>query len=339
MEHVTERPTSERSLGPAELAAARSLAYGLLADLLARGVTPETRMAALTSDALRHAIFTHAGDLNALAVEHEHAFGWSVPPFEGAFLEPTRSIGVGTGALYSVFAEAGFAADTRSEDLEHLAVALRCLAFLSGAEADAIEDMHLGALGRVRVSTQRVLDRHVLRWFPAFACAVRRTGLVFPTAVVDELEPLLLMQRSELSERVPSFELPEPPALLDREETSLRDIAELLATPAHSGLVLGKHDLARLGRQLHIPRGFGDRVQILVNLVRSAAQYDDFDLVLDALDAEVEAQRGALESPRYAPIVPMIAPWRMRLARTSALLGRMRHDLADIVRRDGEELA
>ncbi len=331
---VAERPFIDVER-PAELAAARSLAYGLLADLFARGLTPETREAALASEPLRRAIFRCAGDLDALAVEHEHALGWSTPPYEGLYLDAARTTGgASTDALWALYRECGFAPTT--DDAEHLASALRCLAFLSGAEADAIDDDHQGARERVRELSRRMLDEHVLRWFPVFACAVRRTGLAFPIALVDELEPLLAMHRLELPGTPQRFSLAEEPPLLARDDRGLREIAEHLATPATSGLVLGKDDIARLGRSARVPRGFGDRVQLLVNLLRSAVQYDALDGVLEALEERALAQRSALEGPSYASIAALTEPWRDRLASTAALIARIRRDAATIASRDEE---
>lgn len=310
---------------PAQLAAARSLAYGLLADLLTRGLTPETREAALASEPIRAAIFGRAGDLDALAVEHEHAFGWSTPPFEGAFLDPSRTIGgAGGDALWALFRASGFV--PRKDDAEHLASALRCLAFLSGAEADALEDHHAGAVERVRTLSRRLLDEHVLRYLPVLASAVRRTGLAFPTALVDELEPLAMLHRRELPGDPSTFALPEPPPLLEREETGLREIAEYLATPALSGLVIGKDDLTRIGRSLRVPRGFGDRTQVLLNLLRAAVQYEVLDEVMVALADEARGQREALSAPRYASVAAFTSPWRARLEQTEAAIAQIRDD-------------
>lgn len=322
-------------LRPEEIAQARALAYGLLADLLARGLTKETRDAALASDPLRDAILRQAGDLDALAVEHEQAFGWAAPPFEGAFLDPARTSGGAISeSLWALFAEAGFAPDVGSTDVEHLATSLRCLAFLGGAESDAIEDAHAGAIERVRTLSRRVLDEHVLRWLPALAAAIRRTDLAFPIALVEQIEALALLHRAGIPGAPRAFELPAPPAILDREDTSLREIAELLATPAASGLVLGKHDIARLGRGARVPRGFGDRVQLLVNLLRGAAQYDTLAALCDALASEADAQRRALEDARYAGVEALVAPWRLHLAGTRALIARVRTDAARITEQE-----
>ncbi|HHH28383.1 MAG TPA: hypothetical protein ENK57_08570, partial [Polyangiaceae bacterium] len=155
-----------------EIASARSLAYGLLADLIAHGVTDATRAAAMASTAIAAAIEGVSED--EIGAQFERAFGWAAPPFEGAYLDPEGTIGgVATDALWALFRESGFRPDTRSVDVEHLATSLRALAFLSGAEADALEDRHQGAVERTGALSRRILDEHVLRWVPLFACAVR----------------------------------------------------------------------------------------------------------------------------------------------------------------------
>lgn len=323
---MNARPQHPEPLSAADAAHARGLAYGLLADLLARGLTPSTREAALTSAPLAAALATYpADDLDSVAVEHEHAFGWAVPPFEGAFLDPTRIIGGrATDALWALFSDAGFRPDVRSEDVEHLATALRCLAYLSGAESDALEDGHTGAVERVCELSRRLLDEHVLRWVPAFANAVRRLERAFPSALVEQIEGLLLLHREQLGGAPRRFSLPDAPALLDDASTGLREIGERLATPALCGVLLSREDIGRLARGAHVPRGFGDRTQLLVNLLRSAARFEALEALLDALDAEIGGQVEALGAPRYADVATLTAPWRARAAETRALLAEVR---------------
>lgn len=323
---VGETTTERGELSDADAAQARGLAYGLLADLLARGLTADNGEAARTSAPLRAALRTYpAGDLDAVAVEHQHAFGWAAPPFEGAYLDPERIIGgAATDALWATFSAAGFRPDVRSEDVEHLSTALRCLAFLSGAESDALEDEHAGAVERVRALSRALLDEHLLRWVPIFAQAVRRLERAFPTALVEQIESLLLLHRAALGGRPRSFSLPAAPPLLEDEGTGLREIGEHLATPATSGVMLSREDVARLGRGARVPRGFGDRTQLLVNLLRSAARFEALEPLLDALDDEIAAQIEALEGPRYADVAPLTAPWRERADATRRLLREVR---------------
>ncbi|MEZ4337711.1 MAG: molecular chaperone TorD family protein [Sandaracinaceae bacterium] len=306
-----------------ELARARCLGYGLLADLLARGVTDETRAAASASPHLAGAI--EGRDDEALAVELERATGWAAPPFEGAYLAADATIGgASTDALWSLFSSAGYRPDLRRADAEHLATTLRCLAFLSGAEADAVRDAHGGAIERTRALSRRLLDEHALRWVPVWAAGVRRVGLAFPAALATAVEDLLLAHRSTLPDAVPGFAL--PPLELDPAdpETDLRAVATALVTPARSGLVVTRADLERLGRGVSVPRGFGERAQVTLNLLRSAARFEVFETLLEHLVGELEAQRAGLEDPRYAQIRSLVEPWRRRAAEMQGVLRAMR---------------
>jgi TorA maturation chaperone TorD len=341
------KATEAAELSDDQLAQARCLAYGLLADLVARGVDPSTRDAAQTSAPLADAIASYASArperlsdadlLDLLAVDHQHAFGWSVPPFEGAFLDPARSIGgEATDALWAIFTAAGFVPDVSREDVEHLATSLRCLAFLSGAEADAIEDGHTGAILRVRELSRRLLDEHLLCWVPTFVNAVERTGLAFPRALAAQIESLLVTHRAALGAPARRHELLAPAIDLDDPETGLREIGEHLATPARCGVFLSRDDVTRIGRGLKVPRGFGDRTQLLVNLLRSAASYDALDALLSALEEEMAREDDALAS-EHGIMAELVRPWRERTRETAALLRRVRADAARFVAEPTED--
>lgn len=313
---------------PEEHAQGRCLGYGLFADVLIRGVTDDNRPALSSSQPIAEAI--EGRDPDQVAADLERAFGWAAPPFEGALLDPGRAIGgESSDRLWGLYRQMGFSPDVRSVDAEHLSTLLRGLAFLSGAEADAIEDGHQGAVERVRELSRRLLDEHALRWVPIWASAVRRVELALPTALVDRIEELLLEHRASIPGEPASFALPEPPDLLSDESTGLRDIGEHLASAAHAGVLLTRDDVRRLGRRLEVPRGFGDRSQLLVNLLRSAARFDAFGGLLAAMDAELEAQQQALHDPRYDGIRPLVRPWVQRLVATRALLERLRDATLD----------
>lgn len=305
-------------MDPSSRAQARSLGYALLAELLERGVSDETREAAQASDALAAAI--GGADDDALAADHERAFGWAAPPLAGFYLDPERLVGgARTDALHALLDAAGYTPDLRHRDVEHLSTALRALAFLSGAESDAREDGHEGAVEKVEGLSRRLLDEHVLRWLPIFVLAVRRTGLPFPAAIASELDALVRSHRDALAGPAPRFDLPEAPALLEDDETGLREIGTYLSAPAHAGFVLTREDVARLGRGLNVPRGFGDRTQLIVNLLRSAARFDALDALLEALEEEAGAQAEGLAG--YGDVT---APWRARIDESRALLRALR---------------
>ncbi len=305
-----------------EIARARSLAYGLLADLLANGLTSATRQAALTSEPIADSLRGRSDD--ELGAQFERAFGWAAPPFEGAYLDPEGTIGgAATDALWALFRASGFHPNIRSVDVEHLATALRALAFTSGAEADAVADGHQGAIEKTRGLARQMLDEHVLRWVPIWANAVRRTQEPFPAALVDQVESLALSHRASLPGDPRAFELPPAPPLLDDERTGLREIGAWLSKPALSGLVLTRVDLQRIGRGLEVPRGFGDRAQLLINLLRSAARFEVFGRTVQALEAELDAQLEALHTPQLEGAKALLGTWTDRATLTRGVLRRM----------------
>ncbi len=130
----------------------------------------------------------------------------------------------------------------------------------------------------------------------------------------------------------PSFALPTPPDLLADAKTSLKDIADHLLRPVHSGLTLSRDDLTRLSRSLDLPRGFGDRVQMLTNLMRAAVTYGLWEKLIGNLrevgaDWQTAYNAVGAESPALAEFV---RPWAGQVERTIGLLDQIaRQKLAD----------
>jgi TorA maturation chaperone TorD len=378
-------------------ARARARAYALLADLAARGVTEATREAAALSPAIAAALDRY-DDPDGPAVDHQFVFGDNVYPIEGAFLDPDGQVGgAPADRLGGLYASCGFHPDPRSEPPEHLANELRALAFLSAAEADALRDGEAAIAAVIAGHQRALLAQHLLRWVPALAIAVHRAGRPFPTALIDQIEELLLLHaaptpapspasRERVQERsrpalasprpdlhardedaatpppraeegqgrgwqaatpapraeegqgrgwqaaTPAplagegqgggWQLPEMPELLADPEVSLRRIAVVLATPARAGVFLSRADLAGIGRRLHLPRGFGSRVDLLENLLAAAGRFDAVEPLLAALAAVVSDTRDTLAQARYVDeaVSHLTAPWRARCDETLALL-------------------
>ena len=106
---------------------------------------------------------------------------------------------------------------------------------------------------------------------------------------------------------------------------SLREIAQLLTTPARSGMVLTKARIGELARTLGLPVGFGEKSQMLMALFRAAADLETVPALVDALRGEVERwaaryQGWAAEYPASASIW---ADYGERLGGTRALLADM----------------
>ncbi|MCA9717368.1 MAG: molecular chaperone TorD family protein, partial [Myxococcales bacterium] len=311
--------SSERALAGRDEAEARGRAYVLLAELLARGPTAELMGPASASPALAAAI---AGrELDELAADHQHVFGFSVPPLEGLFLDADAGAGGESAArVRETYAAIGYRVDPTQDEPEHLATELRALAVLSGAEADALEDDKRVVVAELRRLQARLLDAHLLRWLPIFSAAARRVGRPFPSALVRQIEQLVRMHRDALGDA----DAREPgPALgetldLDDPELDLRDIARFLTTPARAGVFLGRGDIARVGRAFRLPRGFGGRALMMQHLLRAAARFDTLAELTAALVAIVDESDAQLRSWGACA-----DPWRARASATREALARL----------------
>jgi hypothetical protein len=75
-----------------------------------------------------------------------------------------------------------------------------------------------------------------------------------------------------------------------------------------------------------LPRGFGDRTQMLTNLLRAAVEYDGLDSVLEQLIGTVDAWRSYYQSldADIAPLDEVAAFWQARLDTTEAVIDRIR---------------
>lgn len=287
---------------------ARPLAYRLLADALQAGPTDQSRELLTASPRLREALSRYA-ESDALLADHQHAFGWSLTPLKGMFVAFDRqSGGSTTDRLVAAYREAGFSLDPRGDEPEHLSTLLRCLARIAADDSE----------GR---AAARFIDSHLLDWLPAFARGVSRTGKAWPIALATQIEELVLEHRASLPLKVSG------PSHLQSsadEEGDLRALAAWLATPAHSGLVLSRDDIARVGRSLNVPRGFGDRVQLILNLLRGAAHFEAIDELWRSLEEECASQAAALSSERYREVTACTAVWVRRLRHTREWLGAQR---------------
>ena len=302
-------------------ALARSRLYGLLARLLVRGVDRQVlgQLAQLgwapTHDAHDDAL------LDQLAAEHHATFGLGVFPYAGVFLDPSASAGAHADEVRSYYDKAGFRPKLEELTADHLGIALAFLAFVTGAQADALEDERPTIAAALDPLLAEFLDACVLSYLPALVCAVEDG---FWATILNEILALVAEHRSTLPGLITPPRMPEVGDLLADPHTGLRQIAEHLLTPAASGMFATRTDIAVWARQHQLPRGFGSRLLMLDNLLRSAVEYGQLGSLIAALDDHLQQRDHALArlAATYA-LEPAIAPWRAALARTRALLGRL----------------
>ncbi len=318
--------TTPDDLTPVSAALARERTYRLFGRLYLRGLSPSLLPLARALPGLADALPVEA-DSDATAAEHHRLFRFNLFPHQSIFLDPAGLLGGAESdrVRQSYRQNAYTIGDDAGPD--HVGHELDFLAFLCSAEREALEEGEVEAARRVRRRQRHFLQDHLLLWLFPFVLAVRRQRYPFYTALADltlELiyDHALALERAGALPEASKHPLPEPPPLLEESETGLKEIAAYLVTPPYAGLFLTRDAIGRLGQELDVPRGFGDRQQTLVNLLRSAAQYDAFPALIRALQEmagewAVAYQRRQEQMPELAPFCQ---PWQARVEKTTRLL-------------------
>ena len=308
-----------------------SRAYGLLAALWRHGVTPELRAYIAGMPALETALPTPYTPDGA-AADHYALLGLTVFPYASAFLDEAGQVGGAWSAQVSAaYAACGFRPAT-SDAPDHVATELDALAYLAGAEADAVADGLTHVAARMRSLQRDFLSTQVAPWLQPFLLAVDLTQLPFYPALADltrrvvcaHMTACAVAAASAVAARSTVTIPPPDPAAA---ATTLRDLVDFLMTPARAGVFITRADLRTLARAHATPAGFGDRRQTLLNLFRSAAVYDQLPALLTDVQALVLRWQThyatapcADEADAYALLS---APWLPRVEQTLDLLTQM----------------
>ncbi len=314
----------------AQQALARSRAYDLFGRLYREGLTPAVLPIARAIPELADAV-PDPFDADAAAADHYDLFGLNVFPYASFFLDASGRLGGPvTDLVRHQLQRVHLAPENEAEGADHLGHELAYLALLTGAEADARADDNRVEVERMQHLQRQFLDRHLLWWLLPFVRAIAQHEHPFYTALAELTWELVVDHRAALGGAPAGPLVPEPddrPAdLLDDESTGLKDIARFVMTPVWSGLVLSRDDVARWGRTERLPRGFGDRTQMLTHLLRSASEYDGLDAVLKQLGCQVEDWRAHYRSAG-ADVDPLRAVtifWLARLDATEVVVERIR---------------
>src|SRR5690606_13805690 len=105
---------------------------------------------------------------------------------------------------------------------------------------------------------QFFLQSHLLRWAPACLLAIQQQANPFFAELAQVTLELLLAHADALARiaTAPLSFLPPPQNILANEKTGFKEIAHFLLLPALSGIYLSRDNIAQLGRQFDLPRGF-----------------------------------------------------------------------------------
>ncbi len=316
-------------LSARDQALARSRLYGLLAKLIIRGVDEPAlaQLEALGWDSFRSSDHGHSpGELlDELAAEHHTTFSLGVFPYAGVFLDPLARAGGCADQVRAHYERAGFSPRLDELSADHLGVELAFLSFVTGAQGDALEDDRPAIAAALDRQLAEFLDACVLSYLPALLAAAQELASAgYWARMLGETLTLVAEHRARLPGPVVATVLASAGDLLADERTGLRRIAEHLLTPAASGVFLSRTDIAALGRARELPRGFGSRVLMLDNLLRSAVEYGELAPLLAALDEGLVRRDHSLAAiATVCEIDPAVAPWRDALAQSRTLIDRI----------------
>lgn len=301
-------------MSPQDQAVARNASYLLVARLLREPVSAETL------PYLNAIPDLPTVDLSANGVQHQQLFGFAIFPHESIFRDSSGLVGGDVAdRVIRAYQESGF---EWQGEADHIGTELAFMAFLLAAEADALADDLPLVAARMRQLQRGFLQCHLLQWLPPFVCAVQQIGDSFYGAVADLLWQLVADHADQLHATPSPHPLPSSPDLANP-DTALKTIARYLTSPHESGWWLSAGEMGEIGRKLDLPRGFGGRIQTMMNLFRSATQYDGARFLLAALQTQAESWQCA-----YDELGAFTASWQTRLAATIELLEEMQVEVA-----------
>ena len=307
---------------PRDLALARKRSYDLLGRLFLVGIG-EDDLSVLQS---LPELAPHLPDpfkSDEVAAAHQSLFGFNLLPFQSVFLTAERVLG---GAVTDQLQRQALALGydrAASGTLDHIGEQLLLLAHLCGGEALWLAKGEAREAALLAADQAAWLEGQLLRWLFPFVGCLRRQGEPFYTAVGELTLNLLVDQWTAEVKTVTVWSLPVVPDVLGDETSGLKEMAAYFMTPVYSGLFLTKDDLTAIGRQFRLPRGFGSRDQMMTNLLRSAAQYDDVATLMAALGDLVSGELAQYErwSADWPAMRPFLQPWMTRLQATQLLIG------------------
>jgi TorA maturation chaperone TorD len=316
MTELSSRPGDRAEFDAREQALARSRIYALLAQLLVRGVDERS-----LARAQQLGWAGPEADLEQLAAEHHAAFSLGVFPYAGVFLDASASAGAWDDRVRDYYARVGFRPVLDELGADHLGIAFAFLSFVTGAQADALEDARAAIAASLDPLLAEFLDTCVLSYLPALVCAVEPG---FWATIVSEALAVVAEHRARLPGPIRPASLLEVGDPLADPHTGLREIIEHLLTPAACGLFASRADIAAWGRAQALPRGFGSRAITLDNLLRSAIEYGQLAPLLGALDDCLARRDHALAQLAVThELDSAVTPWRDALARTRGFLARI----------------
>lgn len=314
-------------MNPLELALARSKAYALFEQLYLNGINSQTKKSIVQIPELADKI-DNEKRFEEFAADHYAIFVHNLPPYASLFLEKTgQPGGEVTEKVMKAFRECGYKPSTTSESADHIGHILGSLSFICGAESDAWEDGRHHVAGQMRQIQVELLEGQLLPWIFPFWSAVHAHNNPFYRELANLTVNISTDHYANLknlhSFNQTRFDDAEEPNI---DEMKLHDIADYLLKPAISGCWISTNLLGDLSRQFDLPRGFGDRKTILLNLLKAAGKYNQFGPLLQVISEKFsDIHLGFEQIKNEEPTLSrFIFPWSAKICETNSLLNELK---------------
>ena len=320
-------------MDPIQIAQARHHTYLLFSKLFLHGLTAELLPYVHQIPQLAEAS-PSTFDSDLAAADHQQLFSFDIYPYESIFRDPQGLLGGRiTVEIEELYRHSAYSC---SADSGHIGEELAFLAFLCAAESSHLENGRLNESIRYTKEQAGFFNTHLLHWLPALETALRQSHQPFFAALGNV--SLHLVAEHAASLNLEPFSLPPDPAsaptadFVHDPQTNLKTIAHFLLTPPYCGFYLGRESIAAFARSAKLPRGFGGREQLLLNLLSTAAQYDMLLELLSNLTTFTTSWQQAYQ--RQIEVHPhlklWIEPWKKRTAETITTLILMRENAQNL---------
>ncbi len=189
-----------------------------------------------------------ASDFTELFVLHLY-------PYASVYLGPEGMIGGEARDRIAGFWRA--IGETPPPEPDHLAVMLAQYATLVDAEHSERDPVRQRAIGHARVT---FLDEHLLSWLPVYLDAVSRQGSATYRAWAVLVRGVLAAHAQDVERSgVLPLHLREAPPLPDPATVDRNEFLGCVLAPIRSGMILTRHDLARLADATGLALRAGER--------------------------------------------------------------------------------
>lgn len=311
---------------------ARARAYELFAELFTLGISESNLEYVKLIPELRVDIGEDNDNQQADPRESDHydIFGKNIFPYESIFLDKEMNLGGEIAESVSdYYHRIGFAPPS-TENPDHIGVELSALAYLSRIEIELQDNPGSNETIFNRESQIELLDRHILQWLPMLHRSLIGQQNQFYISLCDLTMELLLDHHAILNERglgISTVAVDESFTILEDSKTSLKDIAIYLLTPASSGVFISQAEISRIAKQLELPRGFGNRVQLLNNLFRTAISFDTLPKVLDEIKEILISWSDYYDqlSERNGVLSPLVDKWSSKISNSKRVISQVKN--------------